>query len=347
MKHLIPYLQDGRKAADYLRQLRWPDGVKCPRCGSDAVEPRERCANGLQRFNCVPCAVRWGQQCAMFTDWTRAIFEQSKLSPLEWLLVLGLWQLKLNATDIAAAADIQERTAQRCINLLDGGIFETYHLGPARQLEHHVETDECYQSAGSKGLHREVERRAREPRQRGLQLRGRATAEMGRPPLLGLVQRRDPTDQDAPAAQVYLEVLENVRSATIKPIIAAKVKSGAQFFTDEYNIYHFTKADYDHRTVNHGAGEYARRDPDGTCVHCNTMEGMWSGLRNFLDRFKGISQRFLHLRVARYEFLHNSGHLPWRQTFEAALRCIFSTTGDYWRRMTHQHRRMPLTLCYR
>ena len=43
--------------------------------------------------------------------------------------------------------------------------------------------------------------------------------------------------------------------ATIKPIITAKVKVGAQFFTDEYSIYHFTEADYDYRTVNHGAGE--------------------------------------------------------------------------------------------
>ena len=39
------------------------------------------------------------------------------------------------------------------------------------------------------------------------------------------------------------------------------------------------------------------------------MEGIWSGLRNFLDHFKGISQRFLHLRVGRYEFLHNHTHL--------------------------------------
>jgi Transposase zinc-ribbon domain len=115
MKHLIPYLQDDRKAADYLRQVRWPAGVMCPRCGGDAVEPRERGDNGLPRFNCVHCAVRLGQLFAMFTDWTRSIFEESKLSPLEWLLVMGLWQLKLNATEIAAAADIQERTAQRCI----------------------------------------------------------------------------------------------------------------------------------------------------------------------------------------------------------------------------------------
>jgi transposase-like protein len=347
MKHLIPYLQDDQKAADYLRQVRWPDGITCPRCGSDAVEPRERCDNGLRRFNCGYCAVRLGQQFAMFTDWTRSIFEESKLRPLEWLLVIGVWPLKLNATEIAAAANIQERPAQRGINLLDGGIYETYHLDPTRQLENQVEADECYQSAGSKGLPRDVERHNREPRQRGSLLRGRATAEMGRPPLLGLVQRRDKIDPDAPAAQVYLEVLENVRTATIKPIIVAKVKSGAQCFTDADNIYHCTEASYDHRTVNHGAGEYARHDPDGTCVHCNTMEGMWSDLRNFLDRFKGISQRFLHLRVARYECLHNYKHLNWCQTFEVTVRHIFSTPGDYLRRMAHQHRRMPLTLCYR
>jgi hypothetical protein len=106
-----------------------------------------------------------------------------------------------------------------------------------------VEADECYQSAGSKGLAREVERCERAPRPRGIQLRGRATAETGRPPILGLVQRRDKADQDAPATQVYLEGLANVRTATIKPIIVAKVKGRAQFFTDEYNIYHFTKAD--------------------------------------------------------------------------------------------------------
>src|SRR5215813_7924108 len=38
MKHLIPSLQDDQKAADYLRPLRWPNGVMCPRCGSAAVE---------------------------------------------------------------------------------------------------------------------------------------------------------------------------------------------------------------------------------------------------------------------------------------------------------------------
>jgi len=54
------------------------------------------------------------------------------------------------------------------------------------------------------------------------------------------------------------------------------------------------------------------------------MEGILSGLHNFSDRFRDMSQRFVHLRVARYEFLHNHSHLDWQQTFKTALRSIFS-----------------------
>ena len=50
-------------------------------------------AGFVQRFNCVPCAARLRQQCAMFTDWTSSIFEESKLRPHEWLLVIGLWSV--------------------------------------------------------------------------------------------------------------------------------------------------------------------------------------------------------------------------------------------------------------
>ena len=77
-----------------------------------------------------------------------------------------------------------------------------------------MEADECYQSAGSKGLARAVERRDRTPRQRGIQLRGRATAETGRPPILGIVQRRDQADLDTPAAQVSLERVMHFKVST-------------------------------------------------------------------------------------------------------------------------------------
>jgi|APFre7841882630_1041343.scaffolds.fasta_scaffold174681_1 transposase-like protein len=55
------------------------------------------------------------------------------------------------------------------------------------------------------------------------------------------------------------------------------------------------------------AGEYARdEDGDGFCeVHCNTMEGIWVGLRNFLRPFRGIHKKYLHLYVGMFEWSYN------------------------------------------
>lgn len=90
VKHLIPHMQDNNQAADYLRQLRWPNGIGCPHCGSPNVEQRERCPKGGQRYHCPACARRLAQRVATFNDWTDTIFEDSKLEPVAWVLVRGL-----------------------------------------------------------------------------------------------------------------------------------------------------------------------------------------------------------------------------------------------------------------
>jgi len=317
MQPLIPSLQDAQQAADALRQGRWPAGVACPRYGSDAVEPRDRCDNGLRRFPCGPCAARWGPQLALCTAWTREIFEESTWRPRAWWRGLGWWPLR--------------------------GVPS----GPDPPTRPQGAADACSPSAGSQGLARAVARGDRAPRLRGMQRRGRAPAATGRPPLLGLGQRRAQAAQDAPAAQGSLEVLEQGCPATSQPLLGAKAQGGAPCFTAEDNLSHCTKADYAQRTIKHGAGASARRALDGPGVPCHPLAGLWSGLRQFLAPFQGISQRFLPLRVGRDEFLHNQTHLHWDQTFETALWYMCSTPGAYGRQMTHQHRRMQLTLCYR
>ena len=96
--------------------------------------------------------------------------------------------------------------------------------------------------------------------------------------------------------QVVLRVLENVQQATIQPLIEKFIKPGTLVNTDEYNIYgRLTEWGYEHKTVCHAAGEYARdEDGDGFCeVHVNTMEGFWSLLRSWLRPHRGISQERL------------------------------------------------------
>jgi transposase len=62
-----------------------------------------------------------------------------------------------------------------------------------------------------------------------------------------------------------------------------------------------------HATVSHSQKEWARDDDgDGVReVHCNTMEGIWTGSRNFLRPFRGIHKKYLASYLAMFEWSHN------------------------------------------
>lgn len=106
---------------------------------------------------------------------------------------------------------------------------------------------------------------------------------------------------------VCIKMLDNVQKTTIQPIIRSVVQAGSTVYTDEYNIYNWLSNEYEHKTVNHSAGEYARdEDGDGHHeVHVNTMEGFWSLLRPWLSPHRGISQERLPFYLAFFEFIHN------------------------------------------
>ena len=108
---------------------------------------------------------------------------------------------------------------------------------------------------------------------------------------------------------VVMRMLENVQQRTIQPLIKSTIKSGSLIYTDEYAIYDaLPQWGYDHKTVCHGAGEYARdEDGDGFYeVHVNTLEGFWSLLRSWLRPHRGISQEKLPLYLGFFEFVHNA-----------------------------------------
>jgi len=111
------------------------------------------------------------------------------------------------------------------------------------------------------------------------------------------------------AGDVVIRMLENVQQTTIAPLIKATIKIGSHIFTDEYDIYsRIAQWGYDHSSVCHSAGEYARdEDGDGFHeIHVNTMEGFWSLLRSWLRPHRGISQENLPLYLGFFEFVHNT-----------------------------------------
>lgn len=171
-----------------------------------------------------------------------------------------------------------------------------------------------YQNAGEKGQkHLDP---ADPPRRRGNKVRGHGTWDNDRPPILGVVGRE--------SGKLNLTVCHNSTRAEIEPLILAWSKKDSTFFTDEWRAYdNLPKQSRKHETCCHtpGARVWARdADGDGVReVHCNTSEGIWTGLRNFLRPFRGISKHWLATYVAMFAVGYNT--TSWTDGFLCAFSC--------------------------
>ena len=70
-------------------------------------------------------------------------------------------------------------------------------------------------------------------------------------------------------------MLANIHQATINPLIKSTLLPGTLVYTDEYSIYARREEwGYGHKSVNHGAGEYARNE-DGDGLHLKIASVLW------------------------------------------------------------------------
>jgi transposase len=79
-------------------------------------------------------------------------------------------------------------------------------------------------------------------------------------------------------------------------------------YTDEWRGYgRLPRRKRGHATVSHVEREWARdANGDGVReVHDNTLEGIWTGLRNFLRTFRGVSKHRLSQYVAIFQWGYN------------------------------------------
>jgi transposase len=140
------------------------------------------------------------------------------------------------------------------------------------------------------------------PRRRANKVKGHGTWKNDRPPVAGVVGRE--------SGQIRLQVKHDSKRTTLQPFVEQTTAQGATVFTDDWKAYDQLPATgRPHASVCHTPGqrEWARDDDgDGVReVHDNTLEGIWTGLRNFLRPFRGISKWFLQPYVAIFQWAYN------------------------------------------
>lgn len=107
-----------------------------------------------------------------------------------------------------------------------------------------------------------------------------------------------------------MQVTHRSRREDLQPLVVNWTIDTAIVNTDEWVAYDLLpKTGRKRAKVKHARPnpEYARDDDgDGIReVHCNTIEGIWTGLRNFLRTFRGVNKDYLHGYLAMFEFSHN------------------------------------------
>jgi transposase len=110
------------------------------------------------------------------------------------------------------------------------------------------------------------------------------------------------------SGHVKLSVVANSDKATLERVVRRATEPTTHVNTDEWQGYNGLPSMHRPRSaVCHAEGEWARDDDgDGVReVHCNTLEGLWTGLRNFLRRFRGVHKKYLYQYVAMFEWSHN------------------------------------------
>lgn len=103
-------------------------------------------------------------------------------------------------------------------------------------------------------------------------------------------------------------MLNNTTKEQVQEALNAHRGPFGACYSDEHAAYNGVEGIYrTHQTVCHSQKEWARDDDgDGINeVHTNTIEGLWTEMRNYLRRFKGVSKHFIHLYTAMFEWMHN------------------------------------------
>ena len=287
----IADLLDQQKSYDELLGILHPDGLRCPDGHPLPVDqaPHDRHRAPVQDYRCRTC----GRVFNLFTGtaWSGTHYDCVTIV----LLMRGFAQ----GTPTLQLADELELDYETVLNRRhDIQQLALDHTPTTPLTDAITEADEMFQNAGEKG--KKHDDPADPPRYRANNRRGAGTMDNDRPPVLGVVGRT--------TGHIHLTVSDNTQQATIQPQVEQDTIATTLLNTDESHAYnHIADTGRGHATVCHSDHEYARDDDgDGFCeVHCNTMEGIWTGLRNFLRPFRGVHKKYLAAYVAMFEWAHN------------------------------------------
>ena len=269
-------------AEKWIEAQLWPDGPRCPHCGTANVQAG--ISHPRMTHRCRECPKR-----PMFTLKTGSIMHKSPLGYRVWALAIYLLTTNLKGVSsmkLHRDLGVTQKTAWYLAHRLR----ETWKHG-AGPFEGPVEADETM--LGGKEKNKHANKRLREDWPQGKTI------------VAGV--------KDRATNQVSAQVVEKADAQTLQGFVGENAKDGAKVYTDEAKAYSGIK---NRESVNHGAGEYVKGQ-----AHTNGMESFWSLLkRGYIGTFHHFTEKHTDRYVTEFAGRHNARKLDTLDQMAAVMR---------------------------
>ena len=256
------------KAEAWFIEQRWPDGVRCPFCDSEAVSPRPN--RKPQPFRCRSCRKD-------FSVKTGTVFHSSKIPLSKWAIGFYLYMTSLKGVSsmkLHRDLGITQKSAWHMAHR----IREAMRAADSPKFAGPVEADETYMGGKEGNKHESKKLRA-----------GRGA--VGKTAVAGVIDRG--------SNQVDAAVVARTDGPTLTSFVHERTATTATVYTDEARAY--SRLSRQHEAVAHGAGEYVR-----DMAHTNGMESFWAMLkRGYVGTYHKMSVKHLDRYVDEFEGRHN------------------------------------------
>jgi transposase-like protein len=250
LQEAIKYFADEQRAFDYMKLIRWPDGiVRCPRCDGDQVS----FISTRKLWTCKACKKK-----KQFTLRVGTIFEDSPIKFDKW--ICAIWLIAnakngISSYELGRSLGVCQKTGwfmlQRIRLAMQQGSF--------KKMRGICEADETFIGAKARYMHKD--RRT-----------GVGHAGIKKQAVQGILERGTPKK----TSRVVLKVVPNTRKPELCGNVREHVAKGSTVCTDALMSYDDLESDFDRQVVDH-AVTYARGH-----VHTNGLENFWSLLKRCL-----------------------------------------------------------------
>jgi transposase-like protein len=256
------------KCRAYLEALRWPNGVRCIRCGSAKISR----IKARDQFDCDGCRYQFSVRAG-------TIFHDSHLPLWKWFLavyVMGESKKGVSANQLKRMLGVSYKTAWYLCHRIRAAMVDPN----PQPLSGVVEADETYTGNPPFMFGQ---------RYPGRRVGGNKTA------IIGAVER---------GGRVRLKVSNRVDRKALHAFLTDVLSDDAEaLYTDDYRAYNGIATEtMRHETVQHGRKQWVQGD-----VHTQTMEDVWSLFkRSILGSYHHLSVKHLQAYLDEMAFRYNN-----------------------------------------